>query len=81
VTQDPKPRSVVVLHNCSVVAWEPVHQFRALLSFNLAANKVAHLVTVREGLVADNPGGTQVCALLCICVSVGCTEQCRLESQ
>lgn len=51
---------------CSVLAWEPVPQFRALLSFNLAANKLAHLVTVRERVVADNPGGTQVCGR-CVC--------------
>lgn len=58
---------VVFLPNCSVVAWEPVPQFRALLSFNLAANKLAHLVTVREGVVADNPQGTQVCGLyMCV---------------
>jgi hypothetical protein len=45
---------------CSVVAWEPVPTFRALLSFNVAVNKVTHLVTVRDRVVADNPGGKQV---------------------
>jgi hypothetical protein len=42
------------------MAWEPVPTFRALLSFNLAVNKVTHLVTVRDRVVADNPGGKQV---------------------
>lgn len=42
------------------MAWEPVPQFRALLSYNLAINKLTDLVTVRDSAVADNPGGKQV---------------------
>jgi hypothetical protein len=43
-----------------VIAWEPVPQFRALLSYNLAIHKLTELVTVRNTVVADNHGGKQV---------------------
>lgn len=46
------------------MAWEPVPQFRALLSYNLAINKLTDLVTVRDSVVADNPGGKQVCGCI-----------------
>jgi hypothetical protein len=45
---------------CRVVAWEPVPQFRALLSLNLARNGLTHLVTVRPTVVAHPPGSKQV---------------------
>lgn len=41
------------------MAWEPVPHFRALLSYNVAVNKVTHLVTVRHTVVAE-PGSKQV---------------------
>jgi hypothetical protein len=44
---------------CSVIAWEPVPHFRALLSYNLAVNKLTQLVTVRATVVAE-PGSKQV---------------------
>jgi hypothetical protein len=43
-----------------VIAWEPVPHFRALLSYNLAVNKLTQLVTVRATVVAE-PGSKQVC--------------------
>jgi hypothetical protein len=45
---------------CRVIAWEPVPQFRALLSHNLARNRLSHLVAVRPTVVADPPGTKQV---------------------
>lgn len=45
---------------CRVVAWEPVPQFRALFSHNLARNQLSHLVEVRHTVVAHPPGSTQV---------------------
>jgi hypothetical protein len=54
------PRTPVMLLLCRVIAWEPVPQFRALLSHNLARNRLSHLVTVRPTVVADPPGTKQV---------------------
>eukprot|EP00879_Flechtneria_rotunda_P018331 GHRR01019228.1.p1 GENE.GHRR01019228.1~~GHRR01019228.1.p1 ORF type:complete len:561 (+),score=158.07 GHRR01019228.1:121-1683(+) len=45
---------------CRVIAWEPVPQFRAFFSYNLARNNLAHMVTVRPTVVADPPGSKQV---------------------
>eukprot|EP00878_Enallax_costatus_P032966 GHUV01036326.1.p1 GENE.GHUV01036326.1~~GHUV01036326.1.p1 ORF type:complete len:391 (+),score=73.39 GHUV01036326.1:262-1434(+) len=45
---------------CRVVAWEPVPQFLAFLSHNLARNNLSHKVEVRPTVVAKPPGSKKV---------------------
>lgn len=52
--------------------------FRALLSYNLAANKLTELVTVRAAVVAHPPGSKQVRQAVDMTVTV-CIHTCVCE--
>lgn len=60
LTQPHSPPSNAPNAPNSVVAWEPVPAFSAIMAYNLARNQLSHRVTLRRTVVANPPGSKQV---------------------